>query len=99
MQIPVLIEKLENNEFRARSGEPLPLTAEGATREEALEKLRQLLESRLSSGGELTSLDIGPKEHPLMKFAGIFADDPQFEEWQEAIAENRRREDEAEGIR
>ena len=29
MQIPVLIEPVAANGFRARSGEPLPLTAEG----------------------------------------------------------------------
>jgi hypothetical protein len=99
MQIPVLVEPVGNNAFRARSGEPVPMTAEGATRDEALQKLRQLVESRLSAGAELTSLEVGPTEHPLLKFAGIFADDPLHEEWLQAMAENRRLDDEAEGIR
>ncbi len=30
-------------------------------------------------------------EHPLMQFAGIFENDPMFDEWQEAIREYRRK--------
>jgi len=99
MDIPVLIEKLENSQFRARSGEPLPLTAEGATREQALERLRHLLESRLSAGAELTSLELGAK-HPLAEFAGMLdPKDPMTQEWLDIMPENRRREDEELGIR
>ena len=50
MQIPVLIEPVAPNGFRARSGEPLGLTAEGATREEALQKLRELVTRRIADG-------------------------------------------------
>ncbi len=31
MQIPVLVEPIANIGFRARSGEPLPVSADGAT--------------------------------------------------------------------
>jgi hypothetical protein len=98
MQIPVLVEPVDNNGFRARSGEPLPLTAEGATRDEALQKLRQLLENRLSGGAEITSLEVGPTEHPWLKVSGVFANDPQYDEWVAAMEENRRKADEDEGI-
>ncbi|NET60105.1 MAG: type II toxin-antitoxin system HicB family antitoxin [Symploca sp. SIO2E6] len=55
--------------------------AEGSTKTEALEKLRQLLTARLPNT-EIVSLEIDlPKsEHPWMKFAGMFKDDPEFEE-------------------
>jgi hypothetical protein len=98
MQIPVLVEPTGNNAFRARSGEPVPMSAEGATREEALQKLRQLLESRLTGGAELTLLNVGKEENPWLKGAGMFANDPLFDEWVAAMAENRRLDDEAEGI-
>ncbi len=41
MQIPVLIESIAGNGYRARGGEPLPLTADGPTREAALHNLRE----------------------------------------------------------
>src|SRR5271167_3592381 len=60
MQIPVLIEPVAANGFRARTGEPLLLTAEGATREEALDKLQQLLTNKLKDGTEMATLYVGP---------------------------------------
>jgi hypothetical protein len=96
MQIPVLIEPIAGNGFRAKSGEPLALMADGPTREEALRSLRQLLHQRLQNGAELASVDLGvtKAENPWCEFAGMFKDDPYFDEWQEAIAENRRKADE-----
>jgi hypothetical protein len=38
------------------------------------------------------------QEHPWLKFAGMFADDPDWEEFQAAIEENRRELDEMEGV-
>jgi predicted RNase H-like HicB family nuclease len=96
MELPVLIEPVAGNGYRAKSGEPLPLTAEGATREEALRNLRQLVQQRLHTGAEVAALQVPgpPPANPWVEFAGMFKDDPYFDEWQEAIAENRRRADE-----
>ena len=94
MRIPVLIEPVAGNGFRARSGEPLPLTAEGSTRQEALQRLHELFRSRIQAGAELTSLEVGQLENPWARGAGMFKENPLFEEWQQAMAENRRREDE-----
>jgi len=99
MQIPVLIEPVAATGFRARSGEPLPLSAEGATREEALGKLKQLMESKLQNGSEMVTLQLGAADNPWLRGAGIFANDPQFEEWKAIMEENRRKADEEEGIR
>jgi len=38
------------------------------------------------------------QEHPWLKFAGMFEDDPDWEEFQAAIEENRRELDEMEGV-
>ena len=54
MNIPVLLERVDQNGYRARSGEPIVLTAEGSTRDEALGKLRQLIQNKLTNGAELT---------------------------------------------
>jgi predicted RNase H-like HicB family nuclease len=105
MEIPVLIEPVAGNGYRARGVEPFGLSAEGATREEVLAKLQQQLQERLQHGAQLLSLDVAGKDarnpwsefagmNPWSEFAGMFKDDPYFDEWQQAIAENRRKIDE-----
>ena len=93
MEIPVLVEPINGNGYRARSGEPVRMSARGATREEALSKLQEKLRGRLSDGTELVSIPSAPQPHPLAEFAGMFKDDPYFEEVMEIMAENRRKMD------
>jgi predicted RNase H-like HicB family nuclease len=85
MQIPVLIEKVPGNGYRARGGEPLALCAEGATRAEAVARLKSLIADRLAFGAELISLQLETGEHPLVPVPGWSGDDPLFDEWREAI--------------
>jgi predicted RNase H-like HicB family nuclease len=68
---------------------------QGATKEEALNKLRHLLTTRLQNT-EIVSLDIEipNSEHPWMKFAGMFKDDPDFEDVLADIKAYRREVDE-----
>jgi hypothetical protein len=96
MIIPILIEPVAGIGFRSRGGEPFALAAEGTTRAEVVAKLREQLQARLRGGAELLSLDVpSPTEsNPWVDGAGMFKDDPYFEEWQRAIAENRRKMDE-----
>ncbi len=94
MQIPVLIEAVAGNGYRARVGEPLAVSAEGATADEALRKLHELINRQLAQGARLVPLDVATEEKPWMRFAGMFKDDPYFEDWQKAIAEYRRQVDE-----
>ena len=94
MQIPVLVERVKGNGYRARGKEPFAVSARGATREEALAKLRAKIQARLKNGIEIVGLEIGPLPHPLAEFAGMFKDDPDFEDVLKIMAENRRRMDE-----
>lgn len=89
MQIPVVIEPTSENRFRASSGDPLGLQAEASTREEALEKLRELVHCRMKAGVQVVNLDIGAAGHPLAPFAGMLKDDPLLRPWKQAIAEYR----------
>jgi len=93
MQIPVLIESVANNGYRVTTGQPLALVAEGATREEALQQLRRALQDRLSAGAEIAPLEFPVPEHPLAPYGGMFKDNPLFDAWQDAIAQNRRQAD------
>lgn len=89
MEIPILIEPVLGNGYRARGGPPLDLSAEGNTREEALAKLREQLQARMSNGAAIVALQV-PTQHPLAQFAGMFKGDADFQDVVEIMAENRR---------
>jgi hypothetical protein len=94
MQIQVLVEPVVGNGYRATAGLPLGQSAEGATAEEAVQRLRQAIEGRLSNGVRVVTLEVPAIDNPWLRIAGIFKDDPLFDEWQEAIADYRRQIDE-----
>jgi hypothetical protein len=92
MQIPVLVEPIDGNGYRARGGEPLPLTAEGPTREAALAKLKKKLQARLRNGAEIVPLEVASEPHPWMEFAGMLdPNDPLVKDWEKAMADYRRK--------
>ena len=94
MQIPVLIEPVAGNGFRARGSEPFALSADGATRDEALASFREQLRARLRNGAVIVPVDVPMEGHPLAPFAGMFStDDPLVREWIQIMAENRREAD------
>ncbi len=72
------------------------MSAEGATRAEAIEKLELLLCDRLRNGLELVVAEVPAQAlaSPWVKYAGMFKDDPMFDEVLEIMKENRRKEDE-----
>jgi predicted RNase H-like HicB family nuclease len=96
MRISVVIEPVPGHGFRAKGAEPFGMTAEGATRDDALQELRKLIKGKLSAGVEIVTLDVPVAKHPWLPFAGMFRDDPLVEEWKETMAELRRQADQAE---
>ena len=94
MRIPVLVERVKDNGYRASGLGPDGVTAEGSTDAEALTNLRNAIESRIRAGARLIYLDVAVEESPLQSAAGIFKpNDPLVQEWKEIMAENRRRDD------
>jgi hypothetical protein len=89
MKIPILIEPIAGDGYRAQGGEPFAVAVEAPTREQALAKLKQHLQDRLRNGAEIVSLELTPEPHPLAEFVGMFKDDPMLGEWKEAMAEYR----------
>ena len=61
-----------------------------ATRDEAVQRLRELIDDRLDAGAEVFELEIRGREHPLARFAGMLKDDPLLQPWKDAMAEYRR---------
>jgi hypothetical protein len=101
MQIPVLIEPIEGGRFRARAGEPFAASAEAPTAEEAAQRLEMIVHDRLNAGSRLGVIELGngttaPATGPL-QLEPLPDDDWFFRTMREAIAEDRRREDEAGG--
>ena len=95
MRISVLIEPVSGKRYRARGSEPLGLIAEGATRDEALQNLRDQIEERVAGGAESVSIDL-PEQRPAhawLRSAGMIQDDPLVEEWKQAMVEYRRQVD------
>lgn len=84
VELSVLIQQTAGNGFRAWCGEPIPATAEGATREEALTKLRALLEIK-THGVEVVRLNIGPS----IATSPVWPDDQITRDWLAGIAAAR----------
>ena len=89
MEIPIIVEPAGDNGFRANSGGLWGLEIEAPTREEAVQKLRELIERRLEAGAEVVGLEIRSCTHPLAPFAGMLKDDPQLQPWKDAMSEYR----------
>jgi hypothetical protein len=90
MELPILVEKVAGNGFRASGAAPWALSAEGPTREAALAELKLQLDLRVKNGAEIVALQLDLQPHPWMAFAGMFKDDPLFDDWQKSIADYRR---------
>jgi hypothetical protein len=99
MEIPVLLEPRCGGGFLARSGDPLCLSAEGATPDAALGKLRDLLSERIAAGLVLTSLRVPTSEtataHPG---AGMYQNEPLFDRWRAEIEAYRQQIEDDPGI-
>jgi predicted RNase H-like HicB family nuclease len=93
MQIPILIEKVAENGYSARGGEPLALSADGASQEEALANLKVKLQARLDAGALVVPLELPTQAHPLAEFAGMFKGDPLLKEWKKSMRAYRRKVD------
>jgi hypothetical protein len=90
MQVPIFIQKNAQGKFYAKAWD---MSTEGSTREEAVEKLKTILQE-----GEITPLFLEEKTKNWTSVIGMFKDDETFEELQKTILENRRLEDEPLGI-
>ena len=91
MKIPVWIEPIANNGYRARGLEPFGLSGEGATREEAIARLRDELNNRLRQGAEIVAVDVPDQENPWLAMAGMHdPNDPLVQAWKKEMAAYRQ---------
>ncbi len=91
MKATVFVEKVGRKKYRATTSQPVPLETEGASQDEALERLYELANKRLASG-QLFQMNLpgASATNPWQAFAGIWKDHPDFDAFLENIAEYRR---------
>lgn len=90
MDIPALVEPVAGNGYAAKTGEPLPLRAEGPTPDAALKNLQDLIVRRLSGGTRIVAVTVADAKNPWAAMAGMYdPNDPDVQEWIRAMAEYR----------
>src|SRR5947209_13798632 len=84
VELSALVQQVQGNGYRAWTGEPVPASAEGATREEALARLRVLIQQQMQNGIEVVRMQIAaPRGTP------IWPDDELTRDWLAGIAAAR----------
>lgn len=78
MQIPVLIEPVAGNGYVARAGSPFDWSAEGATQDEALQKLQAVVAAKVAAGARVAAVEILPATDPLteLRAKGMLVEPP-----------------------
>ncbi len=96
MELTVFVEPM-NGRFRASTSHPVAMETDGASRDEALQRLQELAKHRLA-GGEVLQVPVenSVSSHPWMRFAGIWKEHPDFDQFQNNVQEYRRNLDAAE---
>lgn len=97
MKIPILVEPVSVQCYRATGGGPFVGSVEAETPDAALAKMKQRIEDRLSRGARIAMLDVSDDASPWLAGVGMFRDDPLFDDWQRAIADYRREANEVTG--
>jgi hypothetical protein len=94
MEIPVLLEALPADGYRATSLSPTRLSAEAPSREEALQQVRRLVQEHLAHA-EVVHLTVSlPGEsHPWHPLAGTWKDHPDAPQFEQHLAAYRRQVD------
>jgi hypothetical protein len=96
---PVLVTKRADQVWIAKLLTWAGFSVEGDSREDALLKLDQQVKAQLASG-EIAYLDLPlvQAKNPWLEIAGKYQDDPNWEEYQAAIASARQAANKNEGI-
>jgi hypothetical protein len=96
---PVLVTQQSEQVWVAKLLTWAGFAVEGNSREDALRQLDQQVKAQLA-GGEIAYLDLPltQGDNPWLAIAGKYADDPNWDDYQAAIAAARQAANVAEGI-
>ena len=82
MNVSIVLEQLNDRSFRATSFAPVPLVAEASTRQQAVDRIREMIRDRLSQV-EVIQVDVPGKARqriPWRAMIGIWKDHPDAAE-------------------
>ena len=97
MQIPIVIEALPGNRFRAKSA--LSLVVEANSAEESLRLWRERYASVIPSDAEVVAVEQPLHEtHAFAKYIGSLKNERLIEFWRSGLEEYRRERDREDGI-
>ncbi len=94
MQYQVFVQSQSEQHFVASVVGMPNLTVEGKTEEEAISNVKSALKAQLAKG-KFVTVEVDPQEQPnknipQMRYAGIFANDPTFDDFMEKLAVIRK---------
>jgi hypothetical protein len=95
MKAIVFVEKIGKKKYRASTSQPVHLESEGASQDQAVERLCELAKKRLAAGTFMQMSLPDVPSNPWRTFAGIWKDHPEFDAFLQNIARHRRAADEA----
>ena len=97
MTYDVILRK-KQNKYIARVRDWPEVVIEEETREAALTRIKQHLSAYLSQAPEVIPIELEPVEtaaHPWLQFAGMWADDPTWDDFVTEVAAYRQEMNEA----
>ncbi|MEX2139045.1 MAG: hypothetical protein WD894_07275 [Pirellulales bacterium] len=91
MDVSVILERVQENGYRATALVPVPLIAEAPTRDEAVARIHSLIGERLSNA-ELINVHVpsSTELNPWLAIAGTWRDHPEIDEVTASIETYRR---------
>ena len=94
MQIPIVVEAVGQDQYRAEAPAPFSVTADGKTSAEAVQNLRERIAEEFSNGRKIVLIDLPMgDENPWIQFAGHLKDETFLSDFQAGLAEYRRQRD------
>lgn len=94
MEIAVVIRKVAGNGYRATTQMPESLAVDGASQDEVLMRMDNLIRENLA-GAQVVQLQIpdSADQHPWRRFAGTWKDRPGIQEFMKSMREYREQVD------
>ena len=92
MTLTVLVEQIGDDRYRAQISQPFQIESEGQTADEAVQRVRELATNRIGSGKlvQISIPDDQERPPPWARWAGLWKDNPDIDDYLANIEEYRR---------
>src|SRR5437868_3602016 len=94
MNVTAIVERISDDRYRAVITQPFLIESEGDTFDDAVSRIRELATNRLTTV-QFVQINIPHHDlpHPWARWAGIWKNNPDFDQFLANIAECRRNAD------